>query len=192
MMSEQENKKQTVDMRKRILEAAGELMTLKGIKETSLKDIAKKVEISAGTLYYHYSAKEDIIYDIADENLTQIANGLLEWIDHVDAETTQEQILKTVLEKVVSAETRGKLHLYLISSAGIESSALRQKFVERYAQWRKTLVYSLDKVRKTGEASYIPMSYLIVALIDGLIIQNMFKDEPIPINDIVRLIVSME
>jgi len=188
-MSSKETGKHPIDVRQKILQVAGDLMIEKGIKETSLKDIAKKAEMCAGTLYYYYSAKEDIIYDIADNNLREITDGLLNWIDSVDAETTREQILKTVFERILAAETRGKLHLYLLSDAGTANSSLRQKFIERYTDWRKTLAFGLNKVLKDDAAEDDSLAYLILATIDGLIIQNMFSDEPIPIDGIVKLIV---
>jgi len=189
-MSKNETKKQSVDMRQKILRVAGELMIEKGIKETSLKDIAKKAEMSAGTLYYYYSAKEDIIYDIADNNLKQITDGLLNWLDNIDAETSREHILKTVFEKILAAETRGKLHLYLLSDAETANGALKQKFTARYADWRKTLIFGLNKVLKNDTAGYDSLACLILATIDGLIIQNIFSDEYIPIDGIVKLIVN--
>jgi len=176
------------DMRQRILEAAGDLIIEKGIKETGLKDIAKKAGISAGTLYYYYSAKEDIIYEIADNNLNQITEGLLYWIDRTNSDTPREQILKTVIEKILAAKTRGKLHLYLLSDAGTANSALKHKYTERYAEWRKTLLFGLDKVLQNEETDNMPLAYLILAVIDGLIIQNMVGGEPMPIDEIVKLI----
>ena len=189
-MNKKEATKQSIDMRQKIMRAAGDLMTEKGIKETSLKDIAKKAEISAGTLYYYYSAKEDIIYDIADNNLKEITNGLLNWIDTMDAETSHEQILKTVMERILAAETRGKLHLYLISDAGAANNVLKQKFTEQYEDWRNTLIYGLNKVLKNNDTPNDALAYLILAALDGLIIQNMFSEEAIPIDGIVRLIVN--
>ena len=190
-MNVKELKKQPVDVRQKIMHAASDLMIEKGIKETSLKDIAKKMDMSAGTLYYYYSAKEDIIYDIADHNLKEITDRLLNWIDSVDSGTSHEQILKTVFEKILAAETRGKLHLYLVSEAGTANSALRRKFTERYASWRKTLFSGLTKVLENDSGANDSLAYLILAAIDGLIIQTMFADEPIPIDGIVKLIVNI-
>jgi len=189
-MKKTEKNDQSVDARQKILRAAGDLMIEKGIKETSLKDIAKKAEMSAGTLYYYYAAKEDIICDIADGNLKQITDGLLNWIDRIDSGTSREQILKTVFEKILAAETRGKLHLYLVSDAITANSALKQKITERYEDWRRTLAFGLNKVLKNDAGTDDSLAYLILATIDGLIIQSMFRDEPIPIDGVVKLIVN--
>lgn len=183
--------KPIVDMKLHIRTVASELMTEKGIKETSLKDIAKKAGISQGTLYYYYSAKEDIIYDIADYNLTQITDGLLAWIDADNTDVSPEQILKEVFEKILGAETRGKLHLYLLSDAVISNNALTEKFKERYNDWRKMLEYGLNKVLSKDE-NKDSLSCLILATLDGLIIQNIFCSESIPVEEIVKLIMKTQ
>ena len=54
-------------MKKKILDATYDLIIENGIMETTLKDIALKVGISKGTLYYYYSAKEDLIFDVAED-----------------------------------------------------------------------------------------------------------------------------
>ena len=189
---EQENQSHSADIRKKILQAAGELMTQKGIKETSLKDISKHSGISAGTLYYYYSAKEDIICDIADNNLNKITDGLLDWIDTVDENMSHEQILKTVFERILAATTRGKLHLYLIGDAETSANGeLKRRITDRYAQWRKTLIFGFEKVLKDGASADGSLACLIIAAIDGLIIQNMFcGDEPLPIDGVVKLIIN--
>lgn len=185
-----EDTKKPLDMRIHILSVASKLMTEKGVKETSLKDIAKEAGISKGTLYYYYSAKEDIIYDITDRHMTLIANGLLAWIDDVDPNLAPEQILKEVFEKILGAETRGKLHLYLLSDAKTTNSSLAKKFQERYSQWRRELEYGLNKVLTKQEAKNKVLSYLILAVLDGLIIQKMFGVYELPIDDIVKIILS--
>jgi len=188
MTISREVKRQNIETRLRILRIAGDLMMEKGIKETSLKDIAREAGMSAGTLYYYYSAKEDIIYDIAENSLKQITEGLLNWIERVDASTPREQILKTVFESILAAQTRGKLHLYLVSDAGTVNSALTQKYKEQYENWRKTLVFGLKKVLRTETEAVEALAYMILATIDGLIIQSMFSDRRLPLDEIARLI----
>ena len=49
------------NMKETILSAATDLIIKQGVKNTSLADIAKASNISKGTLYYHYSSKNDLI-----------------------------------------------------------------------------------------------------------------------------------
>ncbi|MPL64376.1 TetR family transcriptional regulator [Desulfitobacterium sp. LBE] len=192
MTDKKEAAEQPIDMRRHILTVAGGLMIEKGVKETSLKDIAQEAGISKGTLYYYYSAKEDIIYDIANHNLKQITDGLLAWIEDANTEVAPEEVLKTVFEQILGAETRGKLHLYLLSDAGTSNTLLKEKFKEQYQEWRKTLQCGLDKILPSQNQKNVMLSYLILAALDGLIIQRLFGTKEIPVEEIVKLLVSAE
>ncbi|PKM71823.1 MAG: TetR/AcrR family transcriptional regulator [Firmicutes bacterium HGW-Firmicutes-16] len=53
--------KEAEERRNEILDAANELFAKKGFDGTSTNDILDKVGIARGTLYYHFSSKEDIL-----------------------------------------------------------------------------------------------------------------------------------
>ena len=194
-MKKENNKiKQTsapsIDMRSHILSVASTLISELGVKDTSLKNISQVAGISKGTLYYYYSAKEDIIYDIADRNLSQITNEMLAWVSDADADILPETILKTLFENILEAETRAKLHIYLINDAITSNTTLANKFEKRYNEWRETLVFGIDKVLPRKEGNNIALSYLILALLDGLVIQKMFGIKEIPIEQIIEIIIK--
>lgn len=181
------------DIRSKILDIACDLMIQKGIKETTLKDIAEAVGISKGTLYYYYAAKEDIIYDIADTHLNRITDELMKWIDEIDHQFTADQILITVFDKILSAETRGKLNLYLIGNAITNNQSLKAKFAEKYIEWQQTIQSGLEKIVEFGNSSDAypsckSMSYLILATLDGLIIQRLVGAPQIDTKEIVGMI----
>lgn len=179
-----------IDMRLRILRAATSLMTEKGIKETTLKDIAQKAGISKGTLYYYYSAKEDIIYDIANKNLKQVTDGLMVMLDDADSNVSAEEIIKSLFENILDAQTRGKLHIYLLNNIATTNNALAEKFEMCYNDWRKTLERGLDKVMPASKGDHVALSHLILATIDGLIIQKMCGVKNIPVDEIVKLLIK--
>ena len=175
-----------------ILDAASKLITQKGVKNTSLADISKEVGISKGTLYYYYSTKGDLIYDIADIHLKQITEELLSWIDNIEHDIAPEEILKVVFKKILTAETRGKLHLYLISDAVTSNDPLKQRFREKYKEWRVTLENGLRKVLKKRTVEYEILSHIMLATLDGFTIQSMLGVENIPIDRIANLLCGIE
>jgi AcrR family transcriptional regulator len=191
-MTKEGKENHTTDTRKSILNAASELITEKGVKNTSLADIAKEVGISKGTLYYYYSTKDDIIYDITDIHLKQITEELLSWIANIENDATPEEILVVVFEKILKAETRGKLHLYLISDAAIGNNSLRERFKQRYREWRTTLEDGTRMVLKDKKVNYEILSHIILAALDGFTIQQMIGVEKIPIKDIANILASVE
>ena len=72
--------KSNTNMKENILNVATNLITVNGIRNTSLSDIAKTAGISKGTLYYHYSSKDDLIFDIADNHLKIITDAVLDCV----------------------------------------------------------------------------------------------------------------
>ncbi|MGF3073100.1 TetR/AcrR family transcriptional regulator [Facklamia sp. P12955] len=177
------------DMRSYILEIASVLISELGIEETTLRKIAEAAGISKGTLYYYYPAKQAIIYELAEKNLEMMTEDLLLFIEESDEEIDAEEILKTLFNKIIYADTRGSLHLYLLSDAITNNQSLAKKFETRYQSWRETIRKSLIKGLKRQGRDYHALSYLILALLDGLIIQQKFATEEIPVNQIVKLLI---
>ena len=175
-------------MKMKILEGAHELIIEKGIIETSLKDIAQKVGISKGTLYYYYSAKENLIFDIAESHLNVITADLLVLIEEIDLLLPPEKIIHSVIDKIVSAETRGKLNLYLVSKAITNSELLKKKFIIKYKEWKNKIKEVLDSLYKGQDND--GLSFVILAVIDGLIIQKLIGIESIPIKKIANAITN--
>lgn len=191
-MAKEDKENQINDTRQNILDAAGRLMTQKGVKDTSLADIAKEVGISKGTLYYYYSSKDDIIYDIADIHLKQITEELLSWIKRIDRDADSIHILTVVFGKILSSETRGKLHLYLISESVTGNNSLKERFIEKYKEWRITLEEGTRMVLKDRKSNYEVLSHIILAALDGFTIQRMLGIEGQPIKDIAELLSSVD
>ena len=64
------------DTRARIEKAAIRLFVEKGVAETSVRDIARSVEISEGALYRHFVSKEDLVWDVFERNYVAFAGRL--------------------------------------------------------------------------------------------------------------------
>lgn len=67
----------SADRRSEILEVAGELFAEKGFKATSIRDIADRVGMLPGSLYYHIRSKEALFVEIHDKALDAAANRVL-------------------------------------------------------------------------------------------------------------------
>jgi AcrR family transcriptional regulator len=64
------------DTRQRIEVAAMHLFVEKGVAETTIRDIARAVEISEGALYRHFISKEDLVWHLFERHYVQFAGSL--------------------------------------------------------------------------------------------------------------------
>jgi AcrR family transcriptional regulator len=55
-----------------ILDEAARLFREKGYAATSMRDIANAVDMLPGSLYYHFSAKEDLLVAVYEEGVRLI------------------------------------------------------------------------------------------------------------------------
>jgi AcrR family transcriptional regulator len=60
-------------LRASILDAARMLFVERGIDAVSMREIAKKINYSATTLYHHFADKEALLQAVCDEDFLKLA-----------------------------------------------------------------------------------------------------------------------
>ena len=65
-------------LRTSILDAARTLFVERGIEAVSMREIAKKINYSATTLYNHFADKEALLQAVCDEDFLALASGMRE------------------------------------------------------------------------------------------------------------------
>lgn len=181
--------KTTGNNRQLILQTASRLMMEKGVTETSLADIAREAGISKGTLHYYFPSKSDLIYDVTQEHFSVVSSSLIGWANNYRGQISFAELIKVVLNSFLEAETRTKLHLYLLQEAVLNNEQLRARFQDSYREWRGLIKDELDRqINLLGfsDQEAKAVSFLIVAVIDGLIIQHIVGGEVIPVEDIAK------
>lgn len=63
-----------------ILVAAAQLFAEKGYSECNLRELADKVGMKAGSLYYHFRSKEEILDELLDGSITLVQNAVTQAI----------------------------------------------------------------------------------------------------------------
>ncbi len=166
--------------RQKIIAAATALVMERGVKGTSLADIARAAEISKGTLFYHFSAKDDLIYELTEQHFDELTRANLKRVAQMQGISLQD-ILQETLASILGAEDRGKLNLYLLQEAVIENPVLKKRFAAKYQEFQEMMGQFLDIVapQMNPEKAKV-LSRLMVAILDGLIIQWLL--DPVSIN----------
>lgn len=178
------------NMKKNILISATRLIAQKGIKSTSLADIAKHVGISKGTLYYHYSSKDDLVCDIADVHLKIITRAVLDCVQNIKTDNPQDEIIKSIVDKISTIGGTGRVHMYLLCEAITGNEPLKERIKLNYINWRATLKSEIEKNLSNSNESAESLSFLLVSIVDGLVVQGLLKTEEIPFEEIATFLVN--
>lgn len=172
--------------RERIIQAAAKLIIEKGVANTSLSDIANEVGISKGTLYYYYTTKGDLIFDISVRHMDHITNTIVSWVNSGGKGQGGQRVLQMVLETVLRSETRGYIHLYLIQEAlSGNHESLRERFTQEYTRWISLIEQGLRLILPES-TDFATLSRLFLAAIDGMLVQNLMGMGPAPIPAVSR------
>ncbi len=177
------------ETRERILAAAEKVIIEKGVRDASLKDISKGAKISAGTLYYHFNTKDSIMFELAERNLKRMTAGIVEKIAVEGEDSCSTQMFAEALDQVLKESMQARLHLYLISNAGI-SDSISERYQKQYAKWRRSL--KTHFLESFSEERANVLAYLVLTVFDGLMIQRLFGAEEIPTEEIARILLGEE
>ena len=120
------------NVRGMILDAAARLLRGTDFGALSLAQIAAEAGVSKGTLYYYYSSKDDILFDVADRCLNGLLDEFLAWADNPEKNTGLPRLLGFVLERALSgyaiaafplAKNTGLAHTF---ATGADRTAVRR------------------------------------------------------------------
>lgn len=70
--------------RQELMAAAAHLFNQRGYDATSMRDIAREAGMLAGSMYYHFSSKDDLIVATYEEGKRLISTAVVEAVDGVD------------------------------------------------------------------------------------------------------------
>jgi len=139
---------EATDTRERILLEAARLLRHHGYAATTLREIADAAGVKAGSIYYHFESKEEILGEVLDKGITIVANAVRTRIEALPANASWRDRIAAGIE----GHLWGMLHYGDFTSANIRvygqiptSAKSRHKIVRRaYADyWDRLLASAL-------------------------------------------------
>lgn len=85
--------------REQILSCAARLFRTEGYAAVTLRGIAKAIGMTTGSLYYHFSSKEDIVREILDQGHKRVFSEVRGAIEALGENAPCEAILKAGIQK---------------------------------------------------------------------------------------------
>lgn len=104
--------------RRRILDAAAHVLSIKGYAGTRLSDVAEYAEIQAPAIYYYFPSRDDLIEEVMFCGIADMRKHLLEVLDALPPESSPLDRIMAAVE----AHLRHELELSDYTTASIRNS----------------------------------------------------------------------
>lgn len=176
--------------KEKIIDAVEDLIATKGVKHFSLRDVADKAKLSPGTIYYHYQTKDDLVFDVIAQHIDGLKDEYMLWLSRHEKDLLPERFLQVVFHKGVKLFDRAKMHIFLINECLGGNDVLRLKFIEKYREWRETLLIGVRKVFKNIEDPEA-FAYTLMLIMDGLVVQEILNDHAFDENRLVNTMMDV-
>jgi AcrR family transcriptional regulator len=135
--------------RQAILETAARLFRQEGYAATSLRSIAQACHMKAGSLYYHFASKDQIVSEVLDIGVQHVFYAVQAAIDALPPNAG----LKVTVQCAIEAHLGALLHAHDFTSANIrifgqvpdDVRASHKSLRKRYEQYWQDLLTGLQQ-----------------------------------------------
>ena len=162
--------------KRKIFEASMKLFSEKGYEGTSIEEITSEVGVAKGTLYYHFTSKEEIFNFLISEGMNLLENSIQIKVKKQDAYV--DKIRAILLIQVKLVERYEKLITILTTEMwGIsDRSKVCQKAVNEYLNDIKII---LDEGVKVGEIKETNTDFLAKEIF-GFLFTSLYEKKTNP------------
>jgi len=162
-----------------IVDSALDLFSEKGFFNTSVRQIAKKANVSSGLMYNYFSSKEELLKSIIDKALKIIDNV----ISDDKSLSPEENIEKTIENFFKLLTTKRKLMRMMAKmSFQIGRFGFVVKMIER--KYIQNIEILGSQLKEIGFKNPDIEACLLIATMDGVMYQALTLGEMIPVEDI--------
>ncbi|WP_028315987.1 TetR/AcrR family transcriptional regulator [Desulfatibacillum aliphaticivorans] len=132
------------EKQQQILENAAQLFAQKGFGEVSLEEIAAKLQLSKASLYHYIKSKDDILFQLHMQAMTESADALQKV---VDSEAPLVEKLRKAIRTLVLIATRNEV----LASYRMESRFLPKKMRPQVVEKRDQILECIQQLIREGQ-----------------------------------------
>lgn len=154
-----------------ILDAAAELFRDKGYAATTLRQIAKAAGLKAGSIYYHFSSKDEILHEVLDIGERAAMTTVKQMLEGLPADASH----RAQIEAAIKGHLMAILETSLYSSTNIRVfGQLPESIKRRHRRQRDHYAKLWDdlfvRARKAGEIrpniSVVPLRMFVLGALN--------------------------
>lgn len=178
----------SIDGKSRIIQAAKNVISRSGIVGATMRGIAEEAGLSTGAIYHYYSSKEQILYEIMNESLSETLR-IAEKSKGVKRST--EEIIEEIFENIIKRFEKtdeNRIQLYLAQEAIQGNTELKEKFKDKYQEWVSRTEELMQHMYGKAPNKYNKaLSSLLIGAIDGIVMQILLGANTAELEDILEV-----
>jgi AcrR family transcriptional regulator len=170
-----------------ILDAAARLIADEGYNACTMRNVADRVQIQAGSLYYHFSSKDEIIEEIMNSGIVLLLDKVQRELAELPPDASFAEQLKVAISTHIScmlSEGTAFLHVYEYVPPVLKrrSRAMREKYASLW-------VRIFEQGIAAGDVNAdVDLSILIPYLLGGINrIPEWFRRNKFAMSDVVAM-----
>lgn len=178
----------SIEGKSRIIQAAKCVISRSSIAGATMRGIAEEAGLSTGAIYHYFSSKEDILYAVMDESLSETlriaeeAKGLKQSLDELI-----EEIFENIVKRFEKTD-ENRIQLYLAQEAILGNSELKEKFKAKYQEWICRTEELMERMYKKSPTKYNKaLASLLIGAIDGIVMQLLLCANAAELDDILKV-----
>lgn len=157
--------------RMQILDAAAQLFRRQGYSETTLRQIAKAAGMQAGSIYYHFESKDEIVDEVLAAGMKDIYKLVETTVTGLGEETTyRDRIERGMIAHLDLLLTKGDYFSSNIRLYGQIPEALRPKHLhlrQRYGRlWDRILREAQEAGEIRSDIKIVPLRMFILGALN--------------------------
>jgi TetR/AcrR family transcriptional regulator, transcriptional repressor of aconitase len=163
--------------RRQILDAARRSFVRNGFHATSMQDLLREANLSAGAVYRYFKSKDEIIAAIGFANVAAFTRAVEEVVQVDDPPPLDEALglLLAALERLDEEQDQAKITLQAWSEA-LRSPALAARVEEGWAELTSSLAGLVETYQHRGDISTdVPadrIARMLVGLLHGFVVRQ--------------------
>lgn len=173
-------KKKSDKARADIIKAAIKVLSKIGVSNMTLQVVADAASISKGALYYYFKSKDEILYDIMEQDNVHsrlLAAKALDPDAEYDLNDLKKDATRTILSRFKRFD-KNKLNTYLQAEALQGNEELMKKFNAKYHEWVNIIDSIFTRLYGVESDLYTrTFSTILLGAIEGICMQYALMDE---------------
>jgi AcrR family transcriptional regulator len=178
--TEEQNEKIKLQRKAQIMEVALEEFAHNGFHKTSMSTIAKKCDLSKGSLYNYFDSKDHLLQSLIDQAMGE-GGEVMQVMD--DNEKTSFEKLKHACELAFDMVEQSPEYWRFILMLSLQRDILDQVKDKVLENNEMTLQKTEELLRELGAEQPEKEAYLLGALLDGILLHECSMSDEYPIHE---------